>query len=163
MSASGSKILLDTVTTFFFAVVQRHTQPARAPCWRLRPSSFIYDTVTTAGPISAISGSVEPFWPLDVGIPFGHPNFCGHCNFTTTGPIHAVSSFMEPSSWPLDVQWHGHCPIRLLQDFISGTGILTDALTLQPLALKCATAWRLACWALDTGSSHQASTFLWML
>ena len=25
-----------------FAVVQRHTQPARAPCWRLRPSSFIY-------------------------------------------------------------------------------------------------------------------------
>ena len=91
----------------------------------------------TPGLIPSISSSIKPYnsmiiGPSGLGILVRHSIFCRNCNSTTPGPICAISSSMEPSL-PVDVQWHGHWPIRPLQEFPRGTQMLVGAVTPQML------------------------------
>ena len=63
------------------------------------------------------------------GIPVRHPNPCVCCNFNTVGPILTISSSMESSR---SVR-QGHLPVGHVWAFPSGTTILANAVTPQPL------------------------------
>ena len=57
-----------------------------------------------------------PLWEFPLGTQF----FCGHCNSTIAGLIFVIPSSMV-LFLPIDVQQHGHWPVRLLREFLLGT------------------------------------------
>ena len=84
------------------------------------------DTVTApAEPIHTILSSIEMSWPIAMifslacqalaRIPIEH--IIAHT--VTPRLICIITSSMEPSG-PIDVQWHGHWPIKSLRKFPSG-------------------------------------------
>ena len=70
------------------------------------------------------------------GIPVGHPDSCGSCNSTTAEPIYLISSSMEVA-WPIDVQQHGHWPVRDFWTLGSGHSIFCGWCNSRTAGLIC--------------------------
>ena len=60
------------------------------------------------------------------------PKLCECSNSTATGPIRSITSSMEPS-WSVEAQRLSHWPVEPVRAFPSGTKLLVDVVTSQPL------------------------------